>query len=144
MRKENRISKVRYPFTKSLMFAKVMEDPELCREFIRRLFPNRKVEDVKVQEVGTVQTEATLIPGVYSKYIRLDVLFEDEAGWYNIEMQAAEQEGDFTKRLTMLEERKSLPAGAIWDYYCLKNGIAVGMDWYKQVVEYEKNVLSKR
>lgn len=92
MREENRISKVRYPFTKSLMFAKVMEDPELCREFIQRLFPKRRVNDVKVQEIGTVQTEATLIPGVYSKYIRLDVLFEDEAGWYNIEMQTAEQE----------------------------------------------------
>lgn len=92
MREVNKISKVRYPFTKSLMFAKVMEDPELCREFIQRLFPNRKVTEVKVPEIGTVHTEATLIPGVYSKYIRLDVLFEDEAGWYNIEMQTAEQE----------------------------------------------------
>ena len=71
------------------MFAKVMEDPVLCREFIQRLFPMRKVEKVNVQEIGTVQTEATLIPGVYSKYVRLDVLFEDEAGWYNIEMQTA-------------------------------------------------------
>ena len=59
-------------------------------------------------------------------------------------MQAAETEGNYTKRLAMLEERKSMPAGAIWDYYCMKNGIAVGMDWYKQVIAYEKDVLSKR
>ena len=59
-------------------------------------------------------------------------------------MQAAETEGDYTKRLTMLEERKSMPSGAIWDYYCMKNGYAVGMDWYKQVMQYEADVLSKR
>ena len=59
-------------------------------------------------------------------------------------MQTAETEGDYTKRLAMLEERKSMPAGAIWDYYCLKNNIPVGMDWYKQVKQYEADVLSKR
>ena len=69
---------VRYPFTKTLMFAKVMEDPGLCREFLERLFEGRKVKDVVVHGVGTVTTEATKIPGVYSKYVRLDVLFEDE------------------------------------------------------------------
>ena len=59
-------------------------------------------------------------------------------------MQTAETEGDYTKRLAMLEERKSMPAGAVWDYYCLQNNIPVGMDWYKQVKQYEADVLSKR
>ena len=59
-------------------------------------------------------------------------------------MQTAETEGDYTKRLAMLEERKSMPAGAVWDYYCLQHNIPVGMDWYKQVKQYEADVLSKR
>ena len=59
-------------------------------------------------------------------------------------MQTAEAEGDYTKRLAMLEERKSMPAGAVWDYYCLQHNIPVGMDWYKQVKQYEADVLSKR
>ena len=59
-------------------------------------------------------------------------------------MQAAETEGDYTKRLAMLEERKSMPASAIWDYYCLTHNIPVGMDWYAQVKKYEEEVLSKR
>ena len=59
-------------------------------------------------------------------------------------MQAAETEGDYTKRLAMLEERKSMPASAIWDYYCLKHNIPVGMDWYALVKKYEAEVLSKR
>ena len=59
-------------------------------------------------------------------------------------MQTAETEGDYTKRLAMLEERKSMPASAIWDYYCMTRGIPVGMEWFEKVLTYEKDVLSKR
>jgi len=44
----------------------------------------------------------------------------------------------------MLEERKSMPASAIWDYYCMTRGIPVGMEWFEKVLAYEKDVLSKR
>ena len=84
--------KIRYPFTRQLMFAKVMEDPELCRIFLERLFEGRKVKDVVMHGVETVTAEATKIPGVFSKYVRLDVLFEDEASWNNIELQCISQE----------------------------------------------------
>ena len=59
-------------------------------------------------------------------------------------MQAAELAGDYTTRLAMLEERKSLPAGAVWDYYCLKHDIPAGIDWLGNVKQYEADVLSKR
>src|SRR5205807_1858556 len=42
------------------------------------------------------------------------------------EMEAA---GDFTGRLAMLEELKTMPAGAVWDYYCLREGVPVGPAW---------------
>ena len=32
----------------------------------------------------------------------------------------AEHKGDLTSRLALMEERKTLPFGAIWDYYCMK------------------------
>ena len=94
-KEENSI--IRYPFTRQLMFAKVMGDPVLCKEFIQRLFKGRKVADIVVHETGTVTTEATLIPGIYSRHVRLDVLFDDDTGWYNIEMQIA-REDDLPKR----------------------------------------------
>ena len=59
-------------------------------------------------------------------------------------LQKAEAEGDLTSRFAMLEERKSMPAGAVWDYYCMTKGVPVGMDWMKQVKQFEKDVLSKR
>jgi L-rhamnose isomerase len=55
-----------------------------------------------------------------------------------------EQSGDFTSRLAILEELKTLPFGAVWDYYCLKQQTAVSTDWISEVKKYENNVLSKR
>jgi L-rhamnose isomerase len=55
-----------------------------------------------------------------------------------------EAEGDYTSRLALLEEIKSLPFGAVWDYYCLKADVPVGESWLAEVKRYEKEVLSKR
>lgn len=59
-------------------------------------------------------------------------------------LQQFEAEGDFTSRLAMLEELKTFPIGAVWDYYCEKSNVPVGPDWLKEVKDYEAKVLSKR
>ncbi len=59
-------------------------------------------------------------------------------------LRAFEQEGNYTARLALLEELKSLPWGAVWDYYCLKQGVPVGSGWMNDVLKYEEEVLSKR
>lgn len=51
---------------------------------------------------------------------------------------------DYTQRLVMLEELKTMPWSAVWDYYCLMQGVPVSMDWFGEVKQYEKDVLSKR
>lgn len=48
------------------------------------------------------------------------------------------------ERLALLEETKSLPFGAVYDYFNLKNGVPVGEDYIARVQEYEKKVTSKR
>ncbi len=60
------------------------------------------------------------------------------------ELRALEQAGDFTTRLALLEELKGLPAGAVWDYFCLKQGVPVGMQFMDKVRAYEKTVLAQR
>jgi L-rhamnose isomerase len=52
--------------------------------------------------------------------------------------------GDFTSRLALVEEAKTLPLGAVWDYYCQKQGVPVGMAWIEAVKKYEQDVLAKR
>ncbi|MBQ4154235.1 MAG: L-rhamnose isomerase [Clostridia bacterium] len=55
-----------------------------------------------------------------------------------------ELEGDYTSRLALTEEYKTYPFGAVWDYFCEKNGVPVGADWLDEVKAYESEVLSKR
>ena len=40
-----------------------------------------------------------------------------------------ELSGDFTSRLALVEEVKTLPFGAVWDYYCRQQGAPVGAAW---------------
>ena len=48
------------------------------------------------------------------------------------------------ERLALLEEAKSLPWGAVWDMFCMKNNVPVGEEFIPAILEYEKDVLSKR
>lgn len=59
-------------------------------------------------------------------------------------LRAAEEEGDYTTRLALQEEIKSLPFGAVWDAYCESQGVPVGETWLAAVKDYEKKVLSRR
>ncbi|MCL2329788.1 MAG: L-rhamnose isomerase [Phycisphaerae bacterium] len=55
-----------------------------------------------------------------------------------------ENSDDFTSRLAMMEEFKTLPFGAVWDYYCQQAGVPVGPEWLAKTKDYEAKVLSKR
>jgi L-rhamnose isomerase len=59
-------------------------------------------------------------------------------------LRAAESAGDYTTRLGLQEEIKSLPVGAVWDSYCLKQGVPPGEAWLAEVKHHEIEVLSKR
>ena len=55
-----------------------------------------------------------------------------------------EDEGKLFQRLALLEEEKTLPFGAVYDYFNLKNNIPVGETFIAEVEKYENEVLSKR
>lgn len=59
-------------------------------------------------------------------------------------LKKIENNGNYTERLLMLEELKSYPWQAIFDYYCLKNNVPIRESWYDIVKKYEKEVLSER
>ena len=48
------------------------------------------------------------------------------------------------ERLALLEEAKALPWNAVYDMFCLKNGVAVGNEFIAEVEKYETDVTSKR
>lgn len=55
-----------------------------------------------------------------------------------------EEEGRYFERLAIMEELKSMPFGAVWDYYCLQNNVPSGDAYIAEVQQYEKEVLSRR
>jgi L-rhamnose isomerase len=55
-----------------------------------------------------------------------------------------EAAGDYTQRLALLEEIKTLPFGVVWDEYCRRQNVPVGAKWLEDVNSYENSVLSKR
>lgn len=59
-------------------------------------------------------------------------------------LKKLELEGDYTSRLALLEEQKSLPWQAVWEAYCLRHDVPAGAGWLGDVRHYEQQVLSKR
>lgn len=57
------------------------------------------------------------------------------------ELEAA---GDFTSRLALLEETKTLPFGPVWDEFCRRQNVPVGADWIAEMKNYERKVLAGR
>lgn len=76
----------KYKFSDRLMFAIIMHDENLCRQFIERVFPGRKVA-----KINLLSSEKTIITGLKSKSVRLDVMFEGDNKVYDIEMQVARE-----------------------------------------------------
>ncbi|UQY42435.1 L-rhamnose isomerase [Erwinia sp. PK3-005] len=59
-------------------------------------------------------------------------------------LRAIEAAGDYTARLALLEEQKSLPWQAVWESYCLRHDVPADAGWLRNVRDYEEQTLSQR
>lgn len=67
------------------LFAKVMSDPEICKEFLEKLL------NIKIQKVEMPENQKTIDLLLECKGIRLDIYVKDENNTvYNIEMQRSD------------------------------------------------------
>ena len=55
-----------------------------------------------------------------------------------------EEKGRNFERLALLELLKTMPFGAVYDYYCMINDVPVGQDYVDEILKYETEVLLKR
>ena len=60
------------------------------------------------------------------------------------QLKKLEIEGDYTARLALLEEQKSLPWQAVWEAWCLRHDVPAGASWLGDVRHYEQQILSQR
>lgn len=56
----------------------------------------------------------------------------------------AELAGEGYKVLALIEEQKAMPWQAVYDEFCLRNDVPVGVDFTKEIDAYEAEVTSKR
>jgi len=55
-----------------------------------------------------------------------------------------ESAGNGAAKLAMLEEMKTMPAGAVWDMACLNSDIPVGPAWLNELAAYDAEVIQQR
>lgn len=55
-----------------------------------------------------------------------------------------EREGNYTDRMYLTERMKSMDFGAVYDYYCMKKNVKVGLEALDEIHRYEEEVLTKR
>lgn len=59
-------------------------------------------------------------------------------------LRAAEESGDYTRRLALLEEAKTLPWGAVWNEFCQRHNVPTGTAWLDDVRTYESQIITAR
>lgn len=62
----------------------------------------------------------------------------------NERLAELQKEGRLTEVMVLREELKTYPFGAVWDYFCEKEGVPVGESWFEEVKEYERKTLAGR
>lgn len=60
------------------------------------------------------------------------------------ELRALEGAGDYGGQLALLEELKGLPWGAVWDQFCLQEGVPIGGRYMDAIRAHEATILPQR
>ena len=64
------------------LFGKIMSDPVLCAEMLRRIFPNLDVSEIKV-----VETQKSLKYALHVRGVRFDILTSTARSIFDVEAQ---------------------------------------------------------
>lgn len=59
-------------------------------------------------------------------------------------LREAEESGNHTARLALLEEAKAMPWGAVWDEFCRRNDVPTGAAWLAEAESYGQETASAR
>ncbi len=111
----------------------------IAEELVRHNFLNRVHIGLDFFDASINRVAAWVIGTRSMLKALLTALLEPTAHLRDLELA-----GDFTSRLATVEELKTLPLGAVWDYYCLQKDVPVGPAWLAEVRKYEDQVTSKR
>ena len=111
------------------LFKEIVRAEALHRAHIGLDYFDASINRIGAYLIGTRATQKCLLQALLEP---LDML------------RQYEDKGQGFEKLALLEEMKSLPFGAVYDYFNLKNDVPVGEEFIRRVQQYEKKVTSKR
>ena len=114
------------------------ETREIAKEIVRN-DPKRVLLALDFFDASINRTAAWVIGTRNTIKALLRALLEPTEALMKLELA-----GDCTSRLAMLEELKSYPFAAVWDYYCEAMGVPVREAWLSEIKDYEREVQFKR
>ena len=115
------------------------ETKEICREIVRNDAMDRVLVGLDFFDASINRIAAWVIGGRNFQKAMLFALLQPDQ-----ELKAMQDTGDFTGRLMLQEEAKTLPFSDVWAEYCRRQGVPTGREWFDTVKEYGQNVLSGR
>ena len=111
------------------LFKEIVRAEALLRAHIGLDYFDASINRIGAYVIGTRATQKCLLQALLEP---LDML------------RKYEDNGQGFERLALLEEMKSLPFGAVYDYFNLKNNVPVGEEFIGCIQQYEKEVTLKR
>ena len=111
------------------LFKEIVRAEALHRAHIGLDYFDASINRIGAYVIGTRATQKCLLQALLEP---LDTL------------RRYEDNGQGFEKLALLEEMKSLPFGAVYDYFNLKNGVPVGEEFIGRIQQYEKEVTGKR
>ena len=115
------------------------ETKEICKEIVRcdaldRVFIALDYFDASINRIGAWVTGfRNLQKALLFALLQPNVLMTD-----------LQNKGDFGALMALAEELKTYPFGDVWEEYCRVCGKPADGVWYPAIVDYEKEILSKR
>jgi len=111
----------------------ILEEVAACAAFgrvhIGLDFFDASINRIAAWVIGTRNTQKALLMGLLRPLAKL------------VELENA---GDYTERLALLEESKSLPWGMVWEEFCNRNDRPQDGGWMRAIRVYEAATLSDR
>ncbi|MBO4535639.1 MAG: L-rhamnose isomerase [Bacteroidales bacterium] len=111
------------------LFKEIVRAGALHRAHIGLDYFDASINRIGAYVIGTRATQKCLLSALLEPLDRL---------------RAYEDAGQGFQRLALLEEAKTLPFGAVFDWFNLKNGVPVGEAFIPEIEKYEREVTLKR
>ncbi len=112
---------------------------EICKEIVRNNALDKVLIGLDFFDASINRIAAWVIGTRAFQKAMLNALLQP-----NDTLIKLQDEGNFTKKMMLMEECKMMPIGDVWDEFCKRENMASNESWYEEVEAYEKEVLIKR